>query len=136
VDHRRTQGAPVVVELNPTYSKLLGRIEYDTRMGMLVTDFTLIRTGALHAANGGYLVLRARDVFFEPMAWDALKRSLLSGYVRTEDIAARSGISAPTKTLDPEPIPLDLKVVLVGPPQAYYELYEFDEGFSSLFKVK
>lgn len=136
VDHQHLQGAPVVVELNPTYSKLLGRIEYEARFGTLVTDFTLIKTGALHAANGGYLVLRARDVFFEPMAWDALKRSLLSGYVRTEDIYARSGMYAPTKTLDPEPIPLDLKVVLVGPPQAYYELYEFDEGFSSLFKVK
>lgn len=136
VDHRRTQGAPVVVELNPTYSKLLGRIEYEARLGTLVTDFTLIKTGALHSANGGYLVLRAHDVFFEPMAWDALKRSLLSGYVRTEDIHARGGMYAPTKTLDPEPIPLDLKVVLVGPPQVYYDLYEFDDGFSSLFKVK
>src|SRR6185503_6510482 len=132
VDHRRTQGAPVVVELNPTYSKLLGRIEYDTRMGMLVTDFTLIRTGALHAANGGYLVLRARDVFFEPLAWDALKRSLLSCFVRTEDITGRGGGFAPTKTLDPVPIPLNLKVILVGPPHSFYELYEFDDGFSSL----
>ncbi len=135
VDHSRTQGAPVVVELNPTYGKLLGRIEHESRFGNLVTDFTLIKTGALHAANGGYLVLRAHDVFFEPLAWDALKRSLLSGYVRTEDITTRVGY-ATTKSLDPEPIPLDLKVVLVGPPNAYYDLFGFDDGFSSLFKVK
>jgi lon-related putative ATP-dependent protease len=136
VDHSQTQGAPVVVELNPTYSKLLGRIEYEARFGALVTDFTLIKTGALHAANGGYLVLRAHDIFFEPYAWDALKRSLLTGFVRTEDISRSTGGLAPTKTLDPEPIPLSLKVVLVGPPDAYYDLFEFDEGFSSLFKVK
>lgn len=135
VDHSKTRGAPVIVELNPTYAKLLGRIEHESRFGNLATDFTLIKTGALHAANGGYLVLRAHDVFFEPLAWDALKRSLLSGYVRTEDIASRAGAPT-TKSLDPEPIPLDLKVVLVGPPRAYYDLFEYDEGFSSLFKVK
>ncbi|MBI3243753.1 MAG: AAA family ATPase [Chloroflexi bacterium] len=133
VDHSRTQGAPVVVELNPTYGKLLGRIEQESRFGVLTTDFTLIKTGALHAANGGYLVLRARDVFYEPLAWDALKRSLLSGYVRTEDIPARAGS---TKTLDPEPIPLDLKVVLVGVPWVYYHLFDTDEDFGSIFKVK
>jgi len=135
VDHGKTQGAPVVVELNPIYSKLLGRIEHESRFGNLVTDFTLIKTGALHAANGGYLVLRAQDMFMEFLAWDALKRSLLSGYVRTEDIVTRMGV-ATTKTLDPEPIPLDLKVVLVGPAGAYYYLFEHDDGFSTLFKVK
>jgi predicted ATP-dependent protease len=135
VDHSRSRGAPVVVELNPTYSKLLGRIEHESRFGNLATDFTLIRTGALHAANGGYLVLRARDVFYEPMAWDALKRSLLSGFVRTEDIPVRAGYTA-TKTLDPEPIPLHLKVVLVGVPDVYYHLFYEDEDFGSIFKVK
>jgi len=135
VDHSHTQGAPVIVELNPTFPKLLGRIEHEARFGSLSTDFTLIKTGALHAANGGYLVLRARDVFYEPMAWDALKRSLLSGYVRTEDIAVRSGM-ATTITLDPEPIPLDLKVVLVGSAGLYYYLLDADEDFGSLFKVK
>ncbi len=136
VDHRRTQGAPVMIELNPTYGKLLGRIEYEANFGAISTDFTLIKTGALHAANGGYLVLRARDIFLEPLAWDALKRSLLSNFVRTEDITGRTGGFAPTKTLDPEPIPLTLKVILVGPPHLYYELFEFDEDFGSLFKVK
>lgn len=135
VDHSRAQGAPVIIELNPAYSKLLGRIEHESRYGALATDFTLIRTGALHAANGGYLVLRARDVFYEPMAWDALKRSLLSGFVRTEDIPVRAGYTA-TKTLDPEPIPLRLKVVLVGMPDMYYHLFHEDEDFSSIFKVK
>lgn len=136
VDHSRTQGAPVVVELNPTYSKLFGRIEYETHFGTLSTDFTLIKTGALHAANGGYIVLRAQDVFLEPQAWEALKRSLLSGFVRTEDLTGRGGGFAPTKTIDPEPIPLNLKVVLIGPANAYYDLYDYDDNFSSLFKVK
>ncbi len=135
VDHHSTRGAPVIVELNPTFPKLLGRVEHEARFGSLSTDFTLIKTGVLHAANGGYLVLRARDVFYEPMAWDALKRSLLSGYVRTEDIAVRSGM-ATTITLDPEPIPLDLKVVLVGSAGLYYYLLEADEDFGTLFKVK
>ena len=135
VDHGKTQGAPVVVELNPTFAKLLGRIENESRFGTLLTDFTLIKIGALHAANGGYLVLRARDVFYEPLAWDALKRSLISGYVRTEDITSRTGFGA-TKTLDPEPIPLDLKVVLVGSPDIYYDLLHLDEDFGSIFKVK
>jgi len=135
VDHSKTEGAPVVVELNPTFAKLLGRIENESRYGMLLTDFTLIKTGALHAANGGYLVLRARDVFYEPLAWDALKRSMISGYVRTEDITSRTGFGA-TKTLDPEPIPLDLKVVLVGSPDIYYDLLHLDEDFGTIFKVK
>jgi lon-related putative ATP-dependent protease len=135
VDHSKTQGAPVIVELNPTFAKLLGRIENESRFGMLLTDFTLIKTGALHAANGGYLVLRARDVFYEPLAWDALKRSMISGYVRTEDITSRTGFGA-TKTLDPEPIPLDLKVVLVGSPDIYYDLLHLDEDFGTIFKVK
>lgn len=135
VDHSRAKGAPVVVELNPTYAKLLGRIEYESRFGSLVTDFTMIKTGALHAANGGYLVLRAPDVLYEPLAWDALKRSLISGYVRTEDIATRSSLTT-TKTLDPEPIPLNLKVVLVGPPYLYYNILEGDEDFAATFKVR
>ncbi len=134
VDHGRTAGAPVIVELNPTFSKLMGRIEHEARMGALVTDFTLIKTGSLHAANGGYLVLRARDVYSDSQAWDALKRSLLSGFVRTEDIAAKGGFS--TTSLDPEPIPLDLKVVLVGSSGAYYFLFDADEDFANIFKVK
>jgi lon-related putative ATP-dependent protease len=135
VDHSRTQGGPVVVELNPTYAHLFGRIEYEARFGALSTDFSLIRTGALHAANGGYLVLHAHDVYFEPQAWEALKRSLVSGFVHTEDLNGRGGLAS-TKSLSPEPIPLDLKVVLVGPPHAYYELHEFDDDFGTLFKVK
>ncbi len=134
IDHSRTAGAPVIVELNPTFSKLMGRIEHEARMGALVTDFTLIKTGSLHAANGGYLVLRARDVYNDSQAWDALKRSLLSGFVRTEDIAAKGGFS--TTRLDPEPIPLDLKVVLVGSSGAYYFLFDADEDFANIFKVK
>ncbi len=134
VDHGGRRGAPVVVEYNPTLPRLLGRVEHEPWPGGgMVTDFTLIRGGALHAANGGYLVLRARDLFLEPGSWEALKRALVGGCVRPDDPATRGG--APTRSLDPEPIPLDLKVVLVGPPGVYYALHESDEDFRTLFKV-
>jgi lon-related putative ATP-dependent protease len=136
IDHSNTQGAPVVLELNATYPKLFGRIEYESRLGTLFTDFTLIRIGALHAANGGYLILRVHDVFADSVAWEALKRSLFTGFVRTEDVNRATPTPPTTKTLEPEPIPLDLKVVLIGPPHAYYDLNEYDEGFRALFKVK
>lgn len=125
----------VVIEFNPNYSNLMGRVEHEARFGALATDFTLIKGGALHAANGGYLVVRARDLFLDPFAWDALKRSPIAGRIQAEDIAARGGLVV-TKSLDPEPIPLDLKVVLVGPAGLYYWLHGADDDFETIFKVK
>ncbi len=134
VGHNQSKGAPVVTESNPSIPRLLGRIEHEARRGGgVITDFTLIRAGALHAANGGYLVLRAKDLFSEPGAWEALKRALMTESVSPDDPATRGG--APTRSLDPEPIPLDLKVILVGPPQLYYWLHEIDEDFTTVFKV-
>ncbi len=134
VDKGKTGGAPVVVEHNPSLPRLVGRIEHETRFGgEVVTDFTLIRGGALQAANGGFLVLRARDLAAEPGAWDTLKRALVEGMVRPDDPVTRS-ISA-ARTLDPEAIPLDVKVILVGPAALYHLLYEGDEDFRTIFKL-
>jgi lon-related putative ATP-dependent protease len=134
VDHQNTTQAPVIVELDPTLPRLLGRVEHEARRGGAVTtDFTLIRPGALHIANGGYLVMRARDLFGQPEAWDALKRALVGREVRPDDPASRGGTAV--RTLDPAPIPLRLKLLLTGPAGLYYMLHDQDEDFRNLFKV-
>lgn len=134
VDHTSAHGAPVVVERHPSVPRLLGRIEHETRFGGGVsTDFTLIRPGALHRANGGFLIVWARDLFAEPGAWDSLERALASEQFAPDDPAARSG--APTSSLHPESVPLDVKVILIGSPSLYYFLVEADEDFRSIFKV-
>jgi lon-related putative ATP-dependent protease len=135
VDNRDTGGAPVIVETNPTYQNLLGRIEHKAEFGSLVTDFSMIRGGALHHANGGYLVLDAKAVMISPLAWTSLKRALRNKEIRIEEMAQQLSLVA-TVGLAPEPIPLDVKVVLIGAPQTYYLLYSLDEEFQKLFKVK
>jgi lon-related putative ATP-dependent protease len=128
-------GAPVVVEPNPTYYNLLGRIEYRATFGAMSTDFREIKSGALHRANGGFLVLDVLDVIRHPFAWDALKRALRSGEVRIESLGEEFS-AVPLASLRPEPIPLDLKVVLIGSSFAHLVLYALDEDFRELFKVK
>jgi lon-related putative ATP-dependent protease len=128
-------GAPVVVEANPTYQNLVGRVEKEVQFGALTTDFTLIRAGALHRANGGYLVLRAEDVLRQPLAWDGLKRALRHREITIEDPSDVLGMAA-VRTLRPEPIPLDVKVVLVGEPQTYFLLHGLDPDFPELFRVR
>ncbi len=135
VDNSKTRGAPVVVETNPTYRNLIGRIEHRPQLGALFTDFTMIRAGALHKANGGYLVMEAADVLTRPFAWEALKRALEEGEIKTEELGERYQLIS-TVTLEPEPIPLDVKVVLIGNPFLYYLLYDLDEDFQKFFKVK
>lgn len=135
VDNSDTQGAPVVLEHNPTYYNLMGRLEYQARFGAMTTDFRQIKAGALHKANGGYLLLDALDVLTSPFAWDALKKALQTGQSRIENIGEQFS-PIPAATLRPEPIPLDVKVVLVGNPFIYYLLYHLDEDFRKLFKVK
>src|SRR5882672_4025999 len=130
-----TVGAPVVFEPNPTYYNLLGRIEYRALFGAMVTDFRMIKAGALHQANGGFLLLNAIDVFNNPFAWDALKRQLRTGQIRIENIGEQF-TPVPVATLQPEPIPLNLKVLLIGPPLFYYMLYFLDEDFPKLFRVR
>jgi lon-related putative ATP-dependent protease len=135
VDHAGTSGAPVVVEDNPTYGNLIGRIEHLAQLGALVTDFTLIKPGALHRANGGYLVLEARQVLSQPFAWDALKRTIRSGQLKVEEIGQVYGVIS-TVSLEPEPVPLDVRVALVGDRLLYYLLSELDPDFPELFKIQ
>lgn len=133
-DHTH-EGASVVVEDHPTLGNLLGRIEHLSQMGALVTDFMLIKAGALHRANGGYIILDARKILSEAFAWEALKRTLMANTIRIESAAEQVGF-ATTVTLDPEPIPLDVKVVLVGERGLYNLLVQLDPDFSRLFKVE
>ncbi len=135
VDNSDLKGAPVVMELNPTYNNLFGRIEKEAQFGALVTDFTMIREGSIHRANGGYLVLPAEEVLRNLFSWDSLKRALRNKEIAVEETGERLGFVT-TKSLRPEPIPLDAKVVLIGQPRLYYLLYTLDEDFSELFKVK
>ncbi len=135
VDRSDEAGAPVVIESNPTYVNLFGAIEREARFGALYTDFTLIKSGALHRANGGYLVVPARELLTNYLSYDALKRALRTGELEIEDPAERLGLTS-TRTLRPAPIPLDVKVVLIGTPLIHRLLYVLDEDFPKLFKVK
>lgn len=134
VSHDDAAHPPVIHEDRPTLSSLVGRIEYEARMGALLTNFTLIKPGALHRANGGYLILDARRVLVEAFAWDALKRALTAQVVQIESPMERMGWSQ-TRSLEPEPIPLDVKVVLLGDRRTYYLLSALDPDFPKLFKV-
>jgi lon-related putative ATP-dependent protease len=132
VDNGDRQGAPVVFEHNPTRNNLLGRIDYRAAFGALVTDFSQIKSGSIHRANGGFLVLRAVDVLSAPSSWRALERALRSGRIEIEGAADPE---TPAPTLLPEPIPLDVKVVVIGTPELYRLLHEVDADFPALFKV-
>ncbi|HEY7348448.1 MAG TPA: ATP-binding protein [Ktedonobacterales bacterium] len=135
VDHDDFRGAPVIVERNPTYYNLAGRIDYRATFGALVADFRQIKPGALQRANGGFLVLHILDVLRAPLAWEALKRSLRCGEVTIENLGEQYS-ALPTEQLRPESIPLDVKVILLGPPEVYALLYQADPDFQELFKVK
>ncbi len=133
--HNGPEGrAPVIYEDNPTYDRLVGYIEHRAELGALVTDFNMIRAGALHKANGGYLILDVRKVLMRPLAWDGLKRALFAKEIRTEPLAHMMGLLS-TTSLEPEPIPLNLKIVLIGDRQLYYLLSFYDPEFADLFKV-
>lgn len=135
VDNSELKGAPVVSEENPTYGNLIGRIEKESRLGALTTDFTLIRGGSLHKANGGFLIIRIEELLKNPFSYDGLKRSLQNEKMAIEEMGERLDTSS-TKSLTPQPIPLDVKVVLVGSPTIYQLLYTNDADFRPLFKVK
>ena len=135
IDNGSTDGAPTVVERHPTYYNLLGRVNYRSTPGMMVTDFRQIKPGALHRANGGFLILHVDDLLGQPFAWDALKRALLCREIRIENMGEQY-TAVPAATLRPEPIPLDLKVILIGSREIYHLLYKLDESFEELFRVK
>jgi lon-related putative ATP-dependent protease len=134
VDRNGLEGAPVVAPDHPGYPNLIGRIEHVEHLGALVTDFSLIKPGALHQANGGYLILDVRKLLMQPFAWEGLKRALRAREVKVESLGQMLSLVS-TVSLEPEPIPLDVKVVLLGERLLYYLLYEFDPDFPELFKV-
>ena len=134
VDNTSCNGAPIIFEYSPTYYNVFGRVEYRARLGALTTDHTMIKAGALLRANGGYLVLQARDFLANTFAYDTLKRTLRSGEVRIENIGEQFG-AIPSATLRPQPIPISAKIVLVGNPQLVRLLQSLDEDFQRYFKV-
>jgi lon-related putative ATP-dependent protease len=134
VDNGGRQGAPIVFEDHPTHQTLVGRIEHAARFGALVTDFTFVVPGALHRANGGYLVLDIERLLASPYSYESLKRVLRSGEIRVVSLEQLMSLAS-TVSLEPEPIPLDVKVVLIGAPTFYYLLAELDADFKELFKV-
>lgn len=135
VDNSETKGAPVVINFNPTYYNLVGEVEYDNEFGNLTTDFMKIKGGLFHKANGGYLIVQAQDVLSNIQSWDALRRVIKTKEISMENLKEQmSTITAPT--LKPEPIPADLKIIMIGS-QYYYELlHECDEEFEKFFKIR
>lgn len=135
VDRTEQHGAPIVYENHPTFQNLVGRIEYALQFGVATTSFTQIQPGALHLANGGYLILDAIEVLRSPFAWESIKNNLKSSQIKIEDMGEQYRMFA-TGSLKPEPIPLSIKVILIGTPFIYYQLLAHEEDFRKLFKVK
>jgi len=135
IDNSKVHGAPIVEELNPTYANLFGKVEYYATMGTLQTDFKFIRSGAFHRANGGFMILNAEDLFRSELSWDATKRLINSGTLKIENIQEYLGYGI-TVTLNPEPIPANVKIIMVGEPWIYDLLYQYDADFRKFFKIK
>ena len=135
IDNSDLEGAPVVFEHNPTYPNLIGRVEHFAQMGTLRTDFRMIKPGAMHKANGGYLILDVRKVLTQPYAWEGLKRALQAKEIEIESIGQALSLIS-TVSLKPEAIPLNIKLALVGDRLLYYLLVQYDPEFSKLFKVQ
>lgn len=135
VDNSGLKGAPVVMENNPTYPRLFGATEKEARFGALVTDYTMIRAGAAHMANGGFLVVPVEGLFVDPVVWESLKRTIANEKLEIEEPAARLGFIL-SRSLRPEPIPFNAKIIIIGDPQVYQLLFARDKDFKELFKVK
>lgn len=134
IDNSELKEAPVIKELNPNYYNLLGKIEYVNERNYLRTDHTRIKPGSLHMANGGYMILQAKDLLVSPYAWAGIKRALVSCELQVENIASKGTVIA--ETIKPEPIPIELKVIIIGDSYVYQMLYYNDEDFKKLFKIK
>ncbi|MGI6435451.1 MAG: Lon protease family protein [Syntrophomonadaceae bacterium] len=135
VDNSALAHAPVIVETNPTYANLFGQIEYEGEFGILATDFSKIKPGAIHKANGGYLILHVNDLLKNYFVWDSLKKVLKNREIKVENIGRVMGFTN-TETLQPQPIPMDIKLVLIGDSWYYHALYAFDDEFRKLFKIR
>jgi lon-related putative ATP-dependent protease len=135
IDNSNTKGAPVIMETNPTYHNLLGRTEKEAQFGALTTDFAMIRGGSIHKANGGYLIIPVEDLLRNPFSYDGLKRDVRDQKMSIEEPEERYGFIS-VKTLKPQPIPLSVKVILIGSPDLYQMMFSLDQDFQDLFKVK
>ena len=135
LDNHEQQGAPVIYEANPTYFNLFGRIDHLIEMGNAVTNFTMIKAGALHRANGGYLILDCRELLLSPFSYDALKRAIRNREIKIEDVTEQYRFIA-TVSLKPEAIPLNCKIIIIGTPELYYLLHHYDPDFRKFFKTK
>jgi len=135
VDNSETKGAPVKIEYNPTYQTLFGQIEYESKLGAMVTDFTMIKSGSIHLANGGYMILQAKDILTVPFAWESLKKIIKTKSISIESLRDQFGLFG-ISGLKPEPIPIDVKIILVGNDYLFSLLSWLDEDFSRLFRVK
>ena len=136
VDNSELKGAPVILDSNPSFYNLFGKLEYENSFGMMKTDFTLIKPGLIHKANGGYLVLQVKDLLTNPILWDSFKRVLRTKLIYVDTLKDYQLNTVAIASVKPEPIPVNIKVVLVGPSNIYYHLLEADEDFRKLFKVK
>ena len=136
VDNSDLKGAPVIIDSNPTFYNLFGKLEYENSFGTLRTDFTLIKPGLIHKANGGYIVLQIRDLLTNPLIWDCFKRVLRTREIHVDNLKDYQLNTVAISGLKPEPIPVNMKVILVGPSYIYYQLLNIDEDFKKLFKVK
>ena len=135
VDNKELDGAPVIFEHNPTYYNLFGKIEAKSQFGTLTTDFTMIKSGSIHEASGGYLIMKVMDLLTKPFAWDTLKRVLINQEIVVENIGEQYR-SVPISGLKPEGVPIDVKIILIGNPYIYQLLYHYDEEFKKLFKIR
>jgi len=135
VDNSKLEGAPVVIEMNPSHNRVFGTTEKEARFGALVTNYTMIRSGTAHEANGGYLVIPVEELARNPGSYESLKRTIVNKKLEIEELAERMGFVT-TRSLRPEPIPFDAKVILVGDSRIYYMLYQLDPEFKKIFKVK
>lgn len=134
IDNSDTKGAPVIQEANPKYYNLFGKIEYESNMGAVTTDFTKIKPGSLHAANGGYIIINMSDIIRNPESWDGLKRAIRTNSIAIENIYSIAGVVS--GGMKPQPIPLCVKILLIGSSQLYNMLYSNDEDFRKYFKIK
>ena len=135
VDHSETEGAPVVVDYNPTYYNLMGEVEYDNEYGNLTTDFMNIKPGLFHKANGGYLIVQAQDIFSNVQSWEALRRVIKTKEISMENLKEQLGILS-LPTLKPEPIPISVKVIMIGSGYYYDLIHSYDEEFEKIFKIR
>lgn len=134
IDNHDKQGAPVIQEANPKYYNLFGKIEYESNMGAVTTDFTKIKPGSLHTANGGYIIINMSEIIRNPESWEGLKRAIKTNSIAIENIYSIAGVVS--SGMKPQPIPLSIKIILVGSAQLYNILYNRDEDFRKYFKIK